>query len=153
MAPLANVEEAPVDISIFPDPVFEVRVLRVKTPEVDVVPVPALPVTRTTDPPLYDLLEAPAERITLPPLPPEPAFKFTFPPVPLVEVPVEIVTLPVEVEDVPVSIIISPLMPDAELVASAVAIDTEPLAPRSDHPEEILTAPPVGPEAAVAFPP
>ena len=44
-------------------------------------------------------------------------------------------------------------MPEAEDVPSALATETPPLAPRSDQPEEIEMAPPVGPVAAVAFPP
>jgi hypothetical protein len=61
--------------------------------------------------------------------------------------------LPVEVEDVPVSNAKSPLIPDVELVAPPVEIETAPLAPRSDQPEETKIAPPVGPVVAVAFPP
>jgi len=103
IVPLANALDVPVLMFTFPEPELDVRVLSKRAPEMEVAPVPALPVTTLTEPPLFDLVDAPADIVMLPPAPPVPALSLILPPVPVEDVPVEIVTLPVDADDVPVS--------------------------------------------------
>ena len=102
MAPLDKELDVPVPMSTFPEPELDARVLSNKAPDRDVPPVPALPVTILMEPPLFDLVEAPAEKAMFPPAPPEPALSLMLPAVPVDEIPVPMVTLPVEADDVPV---------------------------------------------------